>query len=57
MNFCHTLHQVDICDVYGVVLDGAGWYLKVTVQNPTLIVVSLHPLMHPIRTNGGEVKP
>lgn len=59
-NFSHTVSQADECDVYGIVRDGAGWYLKVTVMQPknaTLIVISLHPLEWPLRTNGGMVNP
>lgn len=55
-HFAHTLRQVDICDVYGVRLDGKGWYLKLTIDG-LLVIVSLHPLDKPLKTNSGEVKP
>jgi hypothetical protein len=56
MNFSHVKQQADACDVYGVVIDGVAWYLKVTVQaKSTLFVMSLHPATGPIKTNGGIV--
>lgn len=58
--FAHTLLQPAKCDVYGVQIAGAGWYLKLTIdpQLPEgLIVISLHPLEKPLRTNTGMVKP
>ena len=47
------------CDEYAMPVNGAGWYLKITIDEsmPGVVVVSLHPLEHPIRTRGGEVKP
>jgi len=54
--FAHTLQQTDICDVYGVRLDGKGWYVKLTIDD-LLVIVSLHPLEKPLKTNAGEVKP
>jgi hypothetical protein len=49
----------DVADVYGVKLEGNGWYLKVTIDEsiPEVAVISFHPLERPIRTNGGMVKP
>ncbi len=58
--FAETLLQPAKCDVYGVQVAGAGWYLKLTIdpQPPEgLIVISLHPLEKPLRTNTGMVKP
>ena len=54
--FAETLTQLDICDVYGVRVSGRGWYLKVTIDE-LLVVVSLHPLLKPIRTNSGLLLP
>jgi hypothetical protein len=57
--FSHSIEQTqDVCDVYGVIVDG-GWYLKLCIDEtvPELAVVSFHPLDRPLRTNGGEVKP
>jgi hypothetical protein len=56
-DFAQTIMQADICDVYGIIRDEQGWYLKVTVIHPELVVVSLHPLDRPLRTNGGVVEP
>ena len=50
--FAETLRQVDTCDVYGVRINGCGWYLKVTIDE-LLVVVSLHPLLRPLHTNSG----
>jgi hypothetical protein len=51
----------DICDVYGVAREGGGWMLKIyideTVPGTELTIISFHPLRHPLRTNGGFVKP
>lgn len=58
--FAETLLQPAKCDVYGVYIAGAGWYLKLTIdpQPPEgLIVISLHPLERPLKTNTGMVKP
>lgn len=58
--FAETLLQPAKCDVYGVQIGGAGWYLKLTIdpQPPEgLIVISLHPLERPLNTNTGMVKP
>ena len=58
LDFSHTTQQADECDVYGVSIGGAGYYLKVTVvDGPRLIVVSLHPLDKPLKTKKGELKP
>lgn len=54
--FAETLEQVDICDVYGVRVGGRGWYLKVTIDE-LLVVVSLHPLQKPLKTNSGILNP
>jgi hypothetical protein len=58
--FAETLRQTSVCDVYGVIIKGAGWYLKLTIDTgppEELIVVSLHPLDRPLKTNAGMVKP
>jgi hypothetical protein len=47
---------VDTCDVYGVRINGSGWYLKVTIDE-LLVVVSLHPLTGPLKTNSGVLHP
>lgn len=58
--FAETLIQTTKCDVYGVKLNGKGWYLKVTIDHDPeeeLIIVSLHPLARPLKTNTGMVMP
>ena len=58
--FAETLRQMTVCDVYGVAVKGGGWYLKVTIDTgppEEVIVVSLHPLERPLKTNTGMVKP
>ena len=50
----------DLADVYGVrMADGAGWYLKITIDEdvPEVAVISFHPLERPLKTNGGMVQP
>jgi hypothetical protein len=59
-SFAHTVQLTyDIADVYGVRVQGAGWYLKVTVDEgvPAVAVISFHPLERALKTSGGVVKP
>lgn len=59
-DFSHSTQlTVDLCDVYGIVIDGDGWFLKlcVDVDVPELLIVSLHPLERPLKTNRGMVNP
>lgn len=49
-----------IADIYGVIGDDGGWYLKLTVidtAGPEVLIISFHPLERPIKTNGGLVSP
>lgn len=58
--FAETLDQTTKCDVYGVKLNDKGWYLKLTIDTDPadeLIVVSLHRLARPLKTNTGMVMP
>lgn len=58
--FAETLNMTwDRADVYGVQCLGAGWYLKVAIDEdaPEAVCISFHPLKYPLRTNRGEVKP
>lgn len=54
--FAETINQLDLCDVYGVRISGRGWYLKVTIDE-LLVVVSRHPLLRPLQTNSGILRP
>ena len=59
-SFAETVELTwSVADVYGLKLEGCGWYLKVTIDEtePQVLVISFHPLECPIRTNGGIVKP
>jgi hypothetical protein len=59
-NFAHTVKMTyDVADVYGVLTEGEGWYLKLTIddQEPEVVVISLHPLERPLKTRGGILKP
>lgn len=58
-DFVEVKHQnPDVCDVYAVVFDARGWYVKFTLVPDQVLLISLHPLEHPIRTaRGHEVKP
>ena len=58
--FAHTVQLTqDVADVYGVKIDNAGWYMKLTIdkQVPEVAVISFHPLEKPLKTNGGVVQP
>jgi hypothetical protein len=46
-------------DIYGIRIGSDGWMLKFTIDEsqPQVVIVSLHPLERPIRTNGGVVNP
>jgi hypothetical protein len=59
-DFAHTVQLTwDVADVYGVRIDDAGWYLKITIDEdePEVAIISFHPLERAIKTFGGEVKP
>lgn len=59
-SFAHSVQLTyDVADVYGVRIDGSGWYLKLTIDEeaPEVAVISFHPLERALRTNGGVVKP
>jgi hypothetical protein len=49
----------DVCDVYGIVREADGWYLKLCIDEgvPEVAIISFHLLERPLRTNGGEIKP
>lgn len=56
-DFVETKQQCDPCDVYVVVLDKRGWYVKLTLLPEQVILISFHPLERPLRTaRGHEVK-
>lgn len=56
--FSHTVQQRDVCDVYGVTVDGHGWYLKLCIDEATkVLIISFHPAERPIQTKGGWVQP
>ena len=67
-DYSETLQlKLDVADVYGVhievldeqdqVVEEQGWYLKVTVRDETLLVISFHRATEPITTQGGVVQP
>jgi hypothetical protein len=61
-NFAHNAVLANhVADVYGVVLDGRGWYLKLSVTEDVdgrvVVVISFHPLERALRTRGGLVIP
>jgi len=58
-DFVETLQQnPDLCDVYAVQREGNGWYVKLTlIEEPAgevVMLLSLHPLEHPIQTASGH---
>jgi hypothetical protein len=59
-SFCETQRLTwDTADIYGFRrADGAGWYMKLYIDQETQVtVISFHPLERPIRTNGGWIRP
>jgi hypothetical protein len=59
-SFAHSTVQAhDVCDVYAVLRDGEGWYLKLCIDEgvPEVAIISFHLLERPLRTNGGQIKP
>jgi hypothetical protein len=61
-NFAHNAVLANhVADVYGVVLDDRGWYLKFSVtedaEGRAVVVISFHPLERALRTRGGVVIP
>ena len=58
-DFVETKHQnPDVCDVYAVKMEGKGWYVKLTMleepDGDVVMLLSLHPLEHEIRTASGH---
>jgi hypothetical protein len=54
-----TQLSVDKADVYGLRVEGRGWYVKLYIDDevPEVTFISLHRLEHPIETNGGRIEP
>ena len=58
-NFAATVlltETEETCDVYGLTVHGAGWYLKFTID-ADLLILSFHPLVRPLRVNKGWIHP
>ena len=58
-DFVETLQQnPDLCDVYAVRIERKGWYVKLTLleeeDGEVVVLLSLHPLEHEIRTARGH---
>ncbi len=61
-NFAYTVKlEVHTADVYGLVVDGCGWYLKLTLEKDArgelVLVISCHPVEYPLVTRGGTIEP
>jgi hypothetical protein len=58
-NFSRTVRlERDVADVYGVRMDGRGWYIKLTVrEDEHVVMISFHPLARALRTKQGKVNP
>ena len=62
-NFSETLKlSTDTADVYGIEVDGTGWYVKLYIDTyepnaPEASFISLHPLERALQTNAGVVLP
>ena len=54
--------STDTADVYGIVVDGNGWYVKLYIDTyepdaPEASFISLHPLERALQSNAGFVEP
>lgn len=49
----------EMADVYGLNVDGVGWYIKLCIDQsvPEVTVISFHPPEHAMRTKAGTIKP
>lgn len=61
-DFAHSVQlEVHIADVYGVVVDGCGWYLKLTVDSDArgalVLLISCHPVEYTLTTRLGSIEP
>jgi hypothetical protein len=61
-DFAHSVElEVHTADVYGVVVDGCGWYLKLTLEmdahEKLVLVISCHPVEYSLVTRGGTIEP
>jgi len=61
-DFAHSVQlQTHAADVYGIVAEERGWYLKLTVDQDAhgalVLVISCHPLEHPLSTLRGTIGP
>jgi hypothetical protein len=55
-DFAHTVtEKAPPADVYGVFVDGRGWYVKIAIDSRLLLVISCHPPEAPLRTHSGTV--
>ena len=61
-NFAHSIQlAVHTADIYGAYSVGHGWYLKFTMTRGTdglaVLVISCHPVEHPLETLRGTIAP
>ncbi len=61
-DFAHSVQlEIHTADVYGVVVDNRGWYLKITVDSDArgrlLLVISCHPIERSLMTRLGVIEP
>ncbi len=62
VDFAHSVElRAHLADVYGVVVDNCGWYIKLTVDSDAhgklVLVISCHPVEYPLMTRLGEIEP
>ncbi len=62
VDFAHSVQlEEHIADVYGVVVDDRGWYLKLTVDRDArgklVLVISCHPVEYTLTTRLGRIEP
>ncbi len=62
VDFAHSVQlQVHAADVYGVVGESCGWYIKLTVERDArgalVLVISCHAVEYPLVTRRGTIEP
>ena len=61
-DYAHSVQlEVHTADVYGVVVEGFGWYIKLTITSDACgklaLVISCHPVERPLMTRLGTIEP
>lgn len=52
--------EAHVADIYGVIVEGCGWYIKLTVERDArgalVLVISCHPVEYPLMTGRGTIQ-